>query len=115
MPVIFVIAPDWTLRTTVRAELRELGIDALGMESADEVGRAIAAGEMPSAILLEAVPQLASGPAVKQLVERVPTVLIASRTETIDLPAVAVVLYRPVRIGEIVEQLQKLLRQPRFP
>ena len=114
MPVIFVIASDWTLRTTVRAELRELGIEALGMESADDVGRAIASGEMPSAILLEAIPQLASDPAVKQLVERVPTVLIASRTETVDLPAVAVVLYRPVRIGEIVEHLKKLLHQPRF-
>ena len=29
------------------------------MESADEVGRAIAAGEMPSAVVLEATPQLA--------------------------------------------------------
>jgi len=28
MPVVFVIATDWKLRTAVRAELRERGIDA---------------------------------------------------------------------------------------
>lgn len=33
MIVVFVIASDWTMRTAVRAELRELGIDALGMDS----------------------------------------------------------------------------------
>lgn len=114
MSLIFVIASDWKLRTAVRAELLEAGIKAMGMQSADEVGRSIAAGEFPSAIMLEATQQLADDPAVKQLVERVPTVLIASRTETIDLPPVAVVLYRPVRIGEIVQELQKLLNQPRF-
>jgi len=114
MPVIFVIASDWKLRTAVRAELREAGIEAMGMQSADEVGAAIAAGELPSAIVLEATPPLAGDPAVKRLVERVPTVLIASRTETIRLPPVAVVLYRPIRVAEIVQELQKLLNQPRF-
>jgi hypothetical protein len=29
MPIVFVIATDWTMHTAVRAELRELGIDAL--------------------------------------------------------------------------------------
>jgi len=113
MPVIFVIAADWKLRTSVRAELRERGFKAMGMESADEVGRAIASGELPAAIVLEATTQFASDP-VKQLVARVPTVLIASRTETIDVPAVTEVLYRPVRIGEIVQHVEKLLSQSRF-
>ena len=114
MPLIFVIASDWKLRAAVRAELLEAGIKAMGMQSAGEVGRAIAAGEFPSAIVLEATPQLAGDPAVKQLVQRVPTILVASRIETIDLPPVTVVLYRPIRIGEIVQQLQKLLNQPGF-
>src|SRR5579872_997650 len=111
MPVIFIIASDWKLRTSVRAELREAGFKAMGMESADEVGRAVASGELPAAIVLEATSQLASD-SLKQLVARVPTVLIASRTETVDVPAVSEVLYRPVRIGEIVQHVQKLLRQP---
>jgi hypothetical protein len=114
MPVIFVIATDWKLRTAVRAELREAGIKAMGMDSADQVGQAIAAGEFPSGIVLEATLQLAGSPAVNRLVARVPTVLVASRTETIDLPPVSVVLYRPIRIGEILQELQKLLNQPRF-
>ena len=44
MQVVFVIAPDWTMRTAVRAELRELGIDALRMDSADDASRAIVSG-----------------------------------------------------------------------
>jgi len=113
MPVVFVIASGWTLRTSVRAELRELGVEALGMESADEVGRTLAQGEMPSAVVLEATAAIASDPAVQSLVQRIPTVLIASRTETLDMPPVAAVFYRPVRIGEIVARVDELLRQPR--
>ncbi len=113
MPVVFVIASDWTLRTALRAELRELGIRAMGMESPDDVGQPIAAGENPSAMVLEGTPQLAGDPAIKALVKRVPTVLIASRAERIDdLPPVAAVLYRPVRIAEIVCRVQELLQEP---
>lgn len=114
MQVVFVIAPDWTLRTAVRAELRELGIKALGMESADDVGRALRAGQMPSAIVLEAVSHLAADPAIRNLVSHVPTVLIASRTEEVGLPPVTAVLYRPVRIAEILNYIKELLQQPRL-
>ena len=111
MPVVFVIARDWTLRTSVRAELREAGIDALGMESADDAGKALASGQLPSAVVLEAVNGLADDPRIASLVERVPAILIASRTERVPLPPVAAVLYRPVRIGEIVAKLQGLVRK----
>ena len=53
--------------TAVRAELRELGIKRLGMEMPDEVGRALAAGEMPAAIVLEATSPLALDPAVQAI------------------------------------------------
>ncbi len=111
MPTVFVIARDWTLRTSVRAELRERGVDALGMESVDDAGRAVAGGQMPAVIVMEAMPEVASDPAILQLVERVPTIVIASRTESVKLPAVDTVLYRPVRIGEIVARAEELLRQ----
>jgi hypothetical protein len=111
MPVVFVIARDWALRTSVRAELRERGIDALGMESAAETGAAIAAGEMPTVVVIEAISDIAADPAIQQLVERVPTILVASRTETVPLPPVDTVFYRPVRIGEIVARIQELLRR----
>jgi hypothetical protein len=111
MPVVFVIAHDWTLRTSVRAELREANIDALGMDSADDAGKALASGQLPSAVVIEAIAGLADDPRIASLVERVPAVLIASRAERIGLPPVAAVLYRPVRIGDVVAKVKDLVRK----
>ena len=111
MPVVFVIATDWKLRAAVRAELRERGIDALGIDSAEDIGRALAGGAVPAVVVLEANAELAGDPAIQGLVARVLTVLVASRTETVALPRVAAVFYRPVRIGEIVEKVNELLAQ----
>ena len=72
MAIVFVIARDWTLRAAVRAELCELGIEALGMESAEDVGRALAAGQLPAAVVLEGTAEIAGHPAVRKLIERVP-------------------------------------------
>jgi DNA-binding response OmpR family regulator len=111
MPVVFVIAKDWKLRAAVRAELRERGIDALGMDSAEDAGRALAGGTMPAVVVLEANAELAGDVAVQSLVGRVPTILVASRTETVALPRVAAVFYRPVRIEEIVAKVSELLER----
>lgn len=122
MAIVFVIARDWSLRTAVRAELRELGIEALGMESAEDAGRALAAGQMPAAVVLEGTAEIAGDPAVQKLIERVPTLLIASRTETLPLllsrpegaaggPSFAAIFYRPVRIAEIVARVRELLER----
>jgi hypothetical protein len=109
MPVVFIIARDWTLRANVRAQLRELGIEALGMESREDAGRALAEGQMPSAVVLEATAGIADQDSIRDLIRRVPTVLVASRTETVDLPPVAAVVYRPVRVGEIVGKIRAIL------
>jgi DNA-binding response OmpR family regulator len=111
MPVVFVIARDWTLRTSVRADLRERGIEALGMENADDAGRAIASGEIPAVMVLEATAGVGDSAAIQKLVRSVPAILVASRTETLALPAAAAVFYRPVRIGEIVARVQELLQR----
>jgi hypothetical protein len=111
MPIVFVVARDWTLRATVRAELRERGIDALGIESPEDVNRAVAGGQMPAVIVLEATTENAADPAIRKLIERVPAVLIASRMETVSLPPVASVLYRPVRIHEIVTRVTELIEK----
>ncbi len=111
MPIVFVISRDWTLRAAVRAELREAGIEALGMESEEDAGRALAAGSKPSAVVLDATAENAEGVSLENLARRVPFVLVASRTEPTPLrESAAVVLYRPVRVGEIVAQVQQLLR-----
>jgi hypothetical protein len=120
MPIVFVIARDWILRRALRAELREIGIEALGMETAEDAGRALASGTMPAAVVLEASDEILGNDAMRTLLRRVPSILIASRTETVSLPApssdadgrgneIVAVLYRPVRIGEIVERVRDLL------
>jgi hypothetical protein len=119
MPFVFVIAQDWNLRTAVRAELRERGVEALGMESPEDPGRALASGDLPAAVVLEGTADLVSSPGIQSLISRVPTVLIASRTERIPLPEgqtgskllQGIVLYRPVWIGEIVSSVLKLLQK----
>jgi hypothetical protein len=118
MPIVFVIATDWQLRATVRAELRELNIDALGMDAPDDAGRALAANQMPDAIVLESTADLAANPAIQNLIKRVPTVVIASHTESLptfapnDLSALApgsVLLYRPVTVGDTVNKVRAIL------
>lgn len=107
--MVFVIATDWKLRTAVRGELRELGIDALEMESAADVERVLASGDVPAALVLEATAEFAGEPAIQKLVARVPTVLIASRTETVKLPPVASVFHDPVGVAEIVAKVSEIL------
>ena len=109
MPAVFVIARDWALRTGVRAELRERGIEALGMDAPGDAGRAIASGQLPAVVVLEAIAELAGDAAVRKLVEHVPTILIASRTETIPLFPVDTVFYRPVSVGEIVARVHQII------
>lgn len=109
MPVVLIIARDWNLRAGLRAELRERGIEALGMDSPSDAGRALASGQLPAVVVLEAIPELAGDPGVQELVKSVPTILIASRTETVPLPPVDTVIYRPVRLGEIAARVQQLI------
>jgi DNA-binding response OmpR family regulator len=109
MPVVFVIALDWTIRTAVRAQLREMGVEALGMDSADEAGRAIASGGLPNVVVLEATMELLGNPRIQNLVQQVPAVLIASRTVKVSLPNGPAILYRPVRVAEIVARVSELL------
>lgn len=116
MPTIFVISRDWTLRAMVRAELRYLGVDALGMESAEDLAEALAHGKAPSAVVLDAASEAAalSHPttraALANLAKRVPLLVVASRVDPAPpLEGAAAVLYRPVRVGEIVARVQQLL------
>ncbi|MFZ0882204.1 MAG: hypothetical protein WAN14_02285 [Candidatus Acidiferrales bacterium] len=110
MPLVFIIARDWQLRAGLRAELRERGIDALGMDSAEDAGRSFAEGQMPALVVLDAIAEFAADAAIQSLIKRVPTILIASRTETVPLPPAATVFYRPVTIGEITTRVLELLK-----
>lgn len=95
----------------MRAELREIGIEAMGMESAEEAGQLSASGQIPAAIILGATARLCEDPRMASLIARVPTVLIASQAEKLELPPAAAVLYRPVRIADIVARVTELTRK----
>ena len=111
MPTVFVLGRDWTLRAGVRAELREAGIEAVGMESVEDAATLIAAGTRPSVIVFDAGEGEAPGPELERVAGGARIVVVASRTRTVaPLPAAAMVLYRPVRIGEIVAHVVKLLQ-----
>lgn len=97
------------MRSAVRAELREIRVEALGMDSAGDTGRAIASSGLPNVVVLEATAELLGEPRIRNLVQRVPTVLIASCTLRVTLPEAPAILYRPVRVAEIVARVSEFL------
>ena len=109
MPTVFVIGEDWTLRGLVRAELREHGIEALGMETPDDAARAVAAGTLPSAVVLDATP-LGGAPDALELLPRGVPVLVVTSPGALAPPGAAAVLCKPVRVGEIVAGVENLLK-----
>jgi DNA-binding response OmpR family regulator len=111
MPTVFVIGEDWQLRATVRAELREQGVEAMGMESLDEAAQAIAQGTAPAAVVFDATTGDVSRPILESLARRVPVIVVASRTQAAPIPeSVARVLWRPVRVAEIVAKVEEVLK-----
>lgn len=110
MATVFVIGEDWSFRATVRAELRELGIEALGMETVDDAAQRLARGTVPAAVVLDASARDASSPSVALLAKRVPVLLVASRMEPApEWKEAAAVLWRPVRVGDVVARVKQLL------
>jgi hypothetical protein len=110
MPTVFIIAQDWLLRTSIRAELREKGIAALGMKSTEEAAQRLAEGTVPSVLVWEATGE-APPAGLESLAGRVPAVVVASRaTPGPVLEHAAAVFYRPVRVGDVVAAVLALLR-----
>jgi DNA-binding response OmpR family regulator len=113
MQIVFVVSPDWTLRTAVRAELREAGVEALGMETADDVGIALGRGTSPAAVVINAA-QLETQPAreaIGNLARHLPVLVVDSRvTPGPEIPS-AERLARPISVGEIVARVRALLQE----
>ena len=109
MPTVFVIGEDWTLRSLVRAELREHGVEALGMESADDAVRGVAASTGPSAIVVDLTSLHGEVSALEPLARRVPVVIVASP----GAPApnwVSATLRKPVAVGDVVSCVESILK-----
>ncbi len=116
MPSILIVSKDWTLRTAVRAELREAGLDARGMESLADAGEALAGGLSPAVVILDAALEgtPAEHAALAHLARRVSLLVVASHVQPgADaanwLHSAAAVIYRPVRVEEIVSRVKRLV------
>jgi DNA-binding NarL/FixJ family response regulator len=114
MPTVFVISQDWQLRIGVRAELRERGVEALGMEQMDVAAQHVAGRHLPSAVVLdvgEGRPADFVASAAASLARIAPLVLIASQTVACpNVNGAACVLSRPLRLQEIVSAVEKVLQ-----
>jgi DNA-binding response OmpR family regulator len=111
MPVVFIVSGEWDLRGAVRAELREAGIEALGLETVEDMARVIAGGICPSLVVLDGA-QLHNPKAwraLENLSSRVPVLVIDSRLDPAPpLPDVTTML-RPLQIREIVARVLAML------
>jgi DNA-binding response OmpR family regulator len=113
MQIVFVVSPYWTLRTAVRAELREADVEALGMETADDVGIALGRGTLPSVVVIDAA-QLetqSAREAIANLARHLPVLVVDSRvTPGPEIPG-AERLARPISVGDIVARVRTLLQK----
>jgi hypothetical protein len=91
----------------VRAELREAGIEAIGMESFRDMNEAVARGAAPSLVVVEGeeLGNEAARKVLGNLARTAPILVVNSRTELApELPG-AEVLWRPVRVRDIVSRV----------
>jgi DNA-binding response OmpR family regulator len=111
MPVVFIVSGDWDLRGAVRAELLEAGIEALGLETVEDMARVIAGGIAPSLVVLDGA-QLHE-PEIRRVIEnlssRVPALVIDSRLDPAPPLPGATTMLRPVQLKEIVARILAML------
>jgi hypothetical protein len=114
MPVVFIVSGEWDLRGAVRAELREAGIEALGVESVEDMARMISGGIAPALVVLDGA-QL-GGPetreALQNLSSRLPLLVIDSRLNPAPPLPNAHTILRPVQVKEIVARVLEMLSSP---
>jgi CheY-like chemotaxis protein len=132
MAIVWVISDNWMLRAGVRAELRERGLEAMGIASAREAVQRLDAGPLPAVMVIDAGTGAGTGvgtgaanrtadaagvdvggedAAIGRLLDSgVPAILISSRTVTSPPWKPAVLLPRPVRVDEISAAVLRLLK-----
>jgi DNA-binding response OmpR family regulator len=109
MPTVFIIGEDWTLRSLVRAELREHGVEALGLTSAQEAAQALASGAKPSAVIIDLTSLRGESGVPEMIARSVPVLAVIS--PGMPVPAwAAAALAKPVRVGEIVARVESILK-----
>jgi DNA-binding response OmpR family regulator len=111
MPVVFIVSREWDLRGAVRAELREAGIAAMGMQAVDDMARTIAGGIAPDLVVLDGryLHDPPTRQALQNLASRVPVLVIDSRLNPAPPLPGAQVLTKPVQVKEIVARVLGML------
>jgi DNA-binding response OmpR family regulator len=111
MPVVFIVSGEWDLRGAVRAELRDAGIEALGMETVEDMARMIAGGTAPALVVLDGA-QLhrpETHQALQNLSSRLPMLVIDSRLNPASPLPGAQTIFRPVQVKQIVARVLGML------
>ena len=122
MPTVFLIGQYWVLRTAVRAELRELGLEALGFATLHDAVDALRSGPPPEAVVLDATsadPPLSGSLDELDLIRvKSQMILIASALEKLPEQVASpekaqrfgvVVLKKPLRVAEVLDAVRRLL------
>lgn len=111
MPVVVIVSGEWDLRGAVRAELREAGVTALGMQTIDDMARTIAGGIAPSVVVLDGAQahKAETREALQNLAARVPLLVIDSRVNPAPPIPGAKTILRPVQVKEIVARVWDML------
>lgn len=114
MPVVFIVSGEWDLRGAVRAELREAGIEALGMETVEDMAQMIARGVAPDLVVLDGaqLQRPETRQALENLGSRVPLLVIDSRVSPAPPLTGAQTILRPVQVKEIVARVLAILSSP---
>jgi hypothetical protein len=111
MPVVFILSHEWDLRGAVRAELREAGIDALGLESVANMAAMIAGGVALSLVVLDGSelhhPEALR--ALELLAARIPLLVVDSRLNPAPPLPGAKTVFRPLQVKEIVSLVLAML------
>jgi len=113
MPVVFIVSREWDLRGAVRAELRQMGVEALGMETVGDMAEIIARGIAPSVVVLDGaeLQNTETYRALEHLTSRMPFLVVDSRLDPAPpLPGAKTVL-KPVQIKEIVSLVLAMFSQ----
>lgn len=111
MPVVLIVSNDWNLRGAVRAELREMGIPALGMETVGDMAGIIAGGIAPAVVVIDGAElhKPETGPALEKLSSRLPVLVIDSRLNRAPPLPGARIMLKPVQVKEIVSRVREML------
>lgn len=98
------------MRTALRAELIEQGIEALGFDCVDDALHAAADGQWPALVVADDSAFQPGKPELAALLRRSSLLLVASGAGAApDLPPGVVALRRPVRVGEITARVRQIL------